>query len=587
MCGPVEGIKFDHEVPRTVPHTWQPNKNARAWLQERIAHPDHIHPSDLTDGALDLANGFKQRDRVISAKFLEGLLIGAARDSQIHRGIRIAHAIVVLDETDHSSNFDLSGTDIPYEVVLKGFYFASPVRLDNARFRRGFDVSDTVFAGPVIANNAEVDGFFIATRASFLDSSKDSATFSRLAVSGPLWMRWAIFAGGVEFSDARIGGTFSLREAYFKTPKKGIDAASFNRMVVDGTFVLRGAHLCTFFDASEGGVIIGGGLEAKKSLSYPPTDTELRRSSSPLDFENATIGGLADFDGAIIRALSLSGARIRGRLLFDGTKFLGPNETVDLTDAQVLSVTSVQGTELRGCLVLTRATFQSLLLNPKWPNWNGTPTPCQDDQQKIHPPKTLELEGMRYENISAGITPNDLAHGSTSDDLAQLLRGFEKSQYAPSVYADLEAFFKREAYPDRADAVFFAGQSRNQEKLWEGDLWDKLRAAALWWFGLSAGYGRRTLLALLGYCGWVALASIILFQIPTGRAPRVKYVNFLLPWLWPGIYQEFAPRRWRIPLNHQAVAFILGIVGIILFITIVWAITGGDISGLARHFFGF
>jgi hypothetical protein len=436
----VEGIRYDPEVPQATNGEWKPNKEAEDWLRERIAHPEMVLPKEAPDGVLDLARRYpgqrRENDRVVSAESLAEFLTSVRQRTALPHGIRLAHLVVVHGDDTLSNAFDLSGTDLPYQVTLKGVYFATPVHLAGARFRRGVDLSDTVFARPVDASNLTVDGPFTALRVRFLDPGDESAIFRRISDAGPLIMREATFSGNFDITEARIGGVFSLRSAFFrpwKTSCDKVDADSFNRTVVSGGFIPQDAHFCAPVDAR--GMIIGGGVEGKKSL-FNPSGVN-RDVSYPLDLESATIEGFVDFHFATIRALSLYNARIRGGLNLDGTEFAGSQERVNLHDAQILGVASLNQTILAGCLVLTNATFQSLILNPKL----HSSASCNDDPGD-RPVHALELEGLKYSSITTG----ELT-GAGLDDLKQLLTVFALSPYRASIYADLEAFYKRGGIP--------------------------------------------------------------------------------------------------------------------------------------------
>jgi hypothetical protein len=598
-CEQVKDIRYDSDVPAKPDRAWQPNKDAQDWIIDRITHPNNVLPEEAPEGVLDLAlrdplphgpptlTKRLKSDRVVSAKFLEDLLTGVTPHAALPHGIRLAHVIVVQGDDKSENGFDLSGADLPYAVKLKGFYFTVPVHLVGARFGQGLDLSDTVFTQPLDASNLTVVGSFIAIRTRFMDTGEESAIFQRLSVAGPLIMRYATFSGNFDITDARIGGVFSLRSASFgpwTTPKWKVDADSFNRTVVAGAFVPREAHFCAPVDAR--GMIIGGDVEGKESVFNPSTVN--RDVSYPLDLESATIEGFVDFHLATIRALTLYNARIRGGLNLNGTKFVGSQERVALNDAQILGVAFLNQTDLTGCLVLTNATFQSLILNP---NLRSSAS-CNDDPG-APPVQALELEGLKYSSITAGAGP---------DDLKQLLRVFALSPYSASVYADLEAFYKRGGYPDRPDQVFIAGQDRHQKELMSQHKW--LQGFWLLLQGQIAGYGRQPYLAISWYGLFILLACAALFWIPPLKFKSLKpvpwalYPRLLIPWTWWSIYKSRAPWQLRSLLfSHDlpdwlcraysiAGIFFL-ILGVILVVSGLYAITGGDIVGPIKHYLGF
>ena len=200
------------------------------------------------DGALNADHTKKfpeEKDRKLSAQFLEDLLTGTLPGVKMHRhGVRIIGAII--DES-----IDLRNAQIPWEVWLDHCQFNKNATFGSASSTRvvSFDGSTfnaeatfdrmkvgdiffrrAVFEGPVNFASADIAGQFVASGAQF-QNKEQGATFNSMKVRGHAFFSNAVFEGSVNFVSADIAGNFAAQEAKFQNKEK---EASFNGMKVGG-----------------------------------------------------------------------------------------------------------------------------------------------------------------------------------------------------------------------------------------------------------------------------------------------------------------------------------------------------------------
>jgi uncharacterized protein YjbI with pentapeptide repeats len=193
----------------------------------------------------DLSQQFPaDKDRKLSARFLEGLLMGALPGVKPHRnGVRIIGA--TIDEP-----IDLTNAQIPCEVWLEYCQFNKSVTFNRASFVGSVLFDDStfkgdasfsgmkvgffaffrkaVFEGPVSFGYADIAASLVADEAQF-KNKEQSANFNSVKVGDAAFFRKAVFEGPVDFLGADIASQFVAIGAQFQNKEKG---ASFNGMKV-------------------------------------------------------------------------------------------------------------------------------------------------------------------------------------------------------------------------------------------------------------------------------------------------------------------------------------------------------------------
>ena len=174
----------------------------------------------------DLSKQFpEEKDRKLSAHFLEDLLMGALPGVKPHRnGVRIMGAII--DEP-----IDLTDAQIPYRVWL-----------DNCQFMSSATFLRTSFSGTILFDES---------------TFKAEASFNSMKVGHDAFFRKAVFEGSADFVGVGITSDFVADDAQFKNKKQGADfngmkvgeTASFKKAVFEGRVEFDAADIAGNFEA--------------------------------------------------------------------------------------------------------------------------------------------------------------------------------------------------------------------------------------------------------------------------------------------------------------------------------------------------
>jgi hypothetical protein len=116
-------------------------------------------------------------------------------------------------------------------------------------------------------------------------------------------------------------------------------------------------------------------------------------------------------------------------------------------------------------------------------------------------PENSKLFGMTYRYISAAgySSPETVGHDSgkciEKMDQSELVKLLDHAEFNPSVYTELEAFFKRQGAFDEADKVFIREKRRMRDRLEGFEWWLNL------WQDVTMAYGRQPgrILACAGF----------------------------------------------------------------------------------------
>lgn len=179
-------------------------------------------------------------------------------------------------------------------------------------------------------------------------------------------------------------------------------------------------------------------------------------------------------------SLDLSGAVIKHRLNIEGVvledldaKFLTVEGPMHLKDTRFND---------KGGVNLEHSSLNILRLCGATLPENSKATLPKDSKFKVY--------GMTYRYISwQDYNPPRNSHsleGECGDEAKdQLVELANQAQFKPSVYTDLEAFFKRQGYSEEADKVFIQMKTQEREEVLKGPHW-------LWnWFlHITVNHGR-------------------------------------------------------------------------------------------------
>jgi hypothetical protein len=181
---------------------------------------------------------------------------------------------------------------------------------------------------------------------------------------------------------------------------------------------------------------------------------------------------------------------------------------------------------------------------------------------------TIQLNGMSYLFISAGVE---------EDSWKRLLELVKGSVYDANVYTNLETFFRRQGYADRADKVFVEHKRSERQKSPQNVrwFWNLLLEYLVW-------YGRKPELALVWSLVVIFLGSFVFWpngmepKNPTAILPRYNALWYSLDLFVPvvglGVANLWMPRKDRRFARNYA--YFHKILGVILIPIGLAAITG-------------
>jgi uncharacterized protein YjbI with pentapeptide repeats len=506
--------------------------------------------------------------RQLRAAFLEGLLTGGLPGFKAHRtGIFLVNAVITgplsLEFATLAYPVFLIGCDFQGPANFGGSEFAKSLTIKQATFRQavncyrlkvGVDASfaDTVFSGPADFGGARIGGKFTLAGAKFADRDHE-ANFNGVAAGQTISLKGTVFQGAVDFTGTRVDGEFNAAEAQFLHPEK---TANFNGLKVSQN----ASFLKAVFEGPVdlGGVDVGGEFfadgarfaSARHRVSFNGLKVGPRASfdgtifQGPVDFSMAAVGGLllvnqarfnfpdrpANFFGLKVDqhaffsdtffqgGLSLVGAGLKNLMIAGSDAAPATCKEINLDGATVeyalimgdLSLTALQASRLQ---VKGPAIFKQVSISGKADLRDSNfyslkiinlSLPANPDQ--------VWLEGLSYQNISAGEQPQDWR---------RLLALIDLSRFDAQNYYQLESYFQRRGEKERADTVYIDGKRRETMQKW----WRPGNLATLVFWDFLAGYGKKPTRTL-----WVSLLIVLLGALVFDH--RNFDPSFLGGWSW-------------------------------------------------------
>jgi uncharacterized protein YjbI with pentapeptide repeats len=348
------------------------------------------------------------KDRKVSAHFLEGLLTGALPDVKPHRhGVRIIGAII--DEP-----VDLENAQIPCEVWLEhcqfnanttfsGASFAETISIENSTFKADADFNsikvgrdafiDAVFEGPVNFSSADITGNFEARGAKF-QNEETGANFNSTKVRGDAFLSDAVFKGPVVFVMADIAGSFLVTKAKFQNKEKeanfsGIKVggyAVFSHVVWQGPVNLSLADIAGTFTANEAqfeskekavnftGLKVGGDAFFNSAVCQGPVNfvsaniaggfaaagAKFQNKEKEANFTGLKVGGDAVFNGAVFEGrLNFSGAEIASNFVANDAQFRNKEKEANFNSLKIRGGASFTNSVWKGAVSFSGADIAS------------------------------------------------------------------------------------------------------------------------------------------------------------------------------------------------------------------------------------
>ena len=399
----------------------------------------------------------EEKDRKLSAKFVQDLVTGTLPNLKLHRhGVQINGAII-------DDPIELENARIPCQVRLEKCQFNANITFARADFARALSLKGSRF------KEAHFNGI----------KAGDDAVFDA-----------AIFEGSVSFLTADIAGNFKAVSAKFhnkhtvldfRTMKIRGDAALFDNTVFEGSPDFEGISIARNFQAT------GAKFENENTTKFRGMKVggdalfDTASFEGPVDFSEAEIA--SNFHAASVHfndkkyGANFRDIKVRGGAYFFVSLFAGP---VDFRNADFgsLDLSDVRRADVP-------AQFRMVGNDVRY--------------IRAEEPARFQMQGMSYDYIRAALEEPE-SHNA-------LLALADHSVYSADVYHRLEEFFARLGYRADADKAFIAGKRRERKAYFhDGDWFGWLRS---WMLYLLVGYGRQSWRAIIPCAVLIALGCIL------------------------------------------------------------------------------
>ena len=401
---------------------------------------------------------------------------GMVEFSNIHVG-----GDMVVDEAMFSGRASFEGADVSGDFLAEKARFAKSTgeaNFSHMQVGGDVDVGGATFSGEVSFEGTDLAGDFLAEKARFTNS-RSEAKFSNIQVGGDVVLEEATFAGSAKFNGAEVARDLWAPEVKFTDPGRG---AYFSEMQVDGDVILSGAEFLghVFFASAN----VAGDFHADEIQISKGSFFNRMRVLGKTWFDNIEFKETVSMTHARFQSLSIAG-RVSDQ---QPAPF-----RLDLSSAVVNGTLNIEGVVLQdlvarflimeGPLELKNLTFNGKVnLEHSSLNIFRLCTATLPEQSKFY--------GMTYQYISAEeyIPPKgSSASGGTclrKEEQSELLKLPKNTEFTPSVYTRLEAFFERQGDFKSADMVFTDMKTREREVLsWLNWLWNLL-------LYITVNYGR-------------------------------------------------------------------------------------------------
>jgi uncharacterized protein YjbI with pentapeptide repeats len=286
---------------------------------------------------------FPEKDRKLSAHFLEELLMGTVPGFKSHRnGVRIIGAII-------EQPLELKNAQIPYEVWLHHCQFMSKVVLVRS-----------TFAGVASFDSSEFKADF---------------SFNDTKVGHDVFIKNAVFEGAVDFSFANIAGSLEAQGAKFQNKEREV---TFNRINV--------GQAASFSDATFEGAV---DFASANIFSFEVSRTKFQNKEREVSFNAMKVGQAAFFDNAVFEGpVDFVGADIRLNFEVSGTKFQNKEKGVSFNAMKVGLLALFEHAVFEGPVNFRYADFDSVRLEScSWPQVVGR----------------VQMHGMSYKYARANV----------------------------------------------------------------------------------------------------------------------------------------------------------------------------------------
>lgn len=390
----------------------------------------------------------------ISADFLVDLLKEyTSQDKRPSESFHILNAEI-------DGNLELDGMPISYKVRLENCIFDGDVNFSGSEFQKDLFLNKSTFHGTANFYNIKVGGDFQLDNTTFTNEEKQ-INLDRINVGGVL-----------HFDDSVVAGPFTLSDSSMKELE--CTATEFN-------------NYGTQYKETDDGKTTTHEIEGRVNANFYKI-----KVNGSATFTCASFGGLVNFKSADIgKDLELTGVhfnndskditfgsmKVGGSAIFNETTFAGG---FDMSNIEVGGTLSFQGTEAN------RDNAVKTFYGMKVDNFVFDPA-------TLAPPYSLQDAKYRLLNQSPSVH---------KDNILDLIK---KSEYSPSTYNNLVAYYKSVDLEKKADDVYVTGKLREGRSLsWPNYLLNRL-------LYLTVGYGKYPGRALLWSLLFIVIGCLVFF----------------------------------------------------------------------------
>ena len=431
---------------------------------------------------------------------------------------------LIMNDVASLNNVVLNGAKISGQLSMVGSTFNSELNMNGISVGTSLLMHDAARFNTVDLIGAKIDGQLSMASSTF----NSELNMNGISVGTSLLMHDAARFNTVDLIGAKIGGQLSMAGSTFNSELNmnlisiggsllmSTDA-KFNNVVLDGAKI--DGDLNMFSSTFAGGLdmdllSVGGSLFMNNAI-YKNVKLAGAKIENIVDMRDANFKGELDMNSTLIGS----------SLIMSRTKF---ENMTNLTFLSVGSNLEIQGAVLRR-LDLTGARIEQTLRlsragesNIEWKNYeleDETPQPpkltlknvkvdvLQDTEESWPDHLELELEGFTFNHLAGpGLNGQEMPHQRGSDWFVDWLKADET--YSPQPYRQLAGVLRTAGLEEMANDILFASRERTRK-----ESSSSVKGAILWVLKnvIGYGYGGRIFWALAWIGGFVAAGTLILY----------------------------------------------------------------------------
>lgn len=252
-----------------------------------------------------------------------------------------------LDNTNFDGLVDLSFITVGRNIDLNHAYFSDPqtAKLNSMNIGDSAFMNRTVFDGPVDFGYTRINGILDLEEAQFNSSSESS--FNSLIVGDSAFFVNTIFLGPVAFGHSKIGANLDFSGTKFNSP----DRIIFNSVEISGSFIFQDVFFSSpaFFLYIEVGNLM--------DFSRSRFSSQYLVNFAFINIENGATFEYATFEGPV----GFTYIDNNGSLNFDNTNFLNTANSPEFAVLRIRGSFSISNSSFYGGLIISNSTVENRL----------------------------------------------------------------------------------------------------------------------------------------------------------------------------------------------------------------------------------